>query len=80
LIEVSSIFLISINPLVKSFIIPNKVMLEQRPEAVNNKERYGDWEGDTIIGAAHQGAILTLVERKSKRFAAAIYLHRKSRC
>jgi transposase, IS30 family len=47
-------------------IIPNKVMLEQRPEAVNNKERYGDWEGDTIIGAAHQGAILTLVERKSR--------------
>jgi IS30 family transposase len=51
-------------------IIPNKVMIEQRPEVVNTKERYGDWEGDTIIGgvpprANHQGAILTLVEQKS---------------
>ncbi|MEI7586411.1 IS30 family transposase [Runella sp.] len=46
--------------------IPNKTMIDQRPLEVENKERIGDWEGDTIIGANHQGAILTLVERVSK--------------
>ena len=30
------------------------------------RERIGDWEADTIIGRNHKGAILTLVERKSK--------------
>jgi len=47
-------------------IIPNKIMIDQRPEIVNERKRYGDWEADTIIGAQHQKAILTLVERKSK--------------
>jgi transposase, IS30 family len=46
--------------------IPNKVMINQRPPIIENKERIGDWEGDTIIGKDHQGAMLTLVERKSK--------------
>lgn len=46
--------------------IPNKVMIDQRPAIIENKERIGDWEGDTIIGKDHQGAMLTLVERKSK--------------
>ncbi|MCU0324015.1 MAG: IS30 family transposase [Spirosomaceae bacterium] len=46
--------------------IPNRVGIEKRPECVQAKERFGDWEGDTIIGARHQGAILTLTERKSK--------------
>ena len=46
--------------------IPNKTMIDKRPKIVDNKERVGDWEGDTIIGKDHQSAILTLVERKSK--------------
>jgi transposase, IS30 family len=41
-------------------------MIDQRPPIIENKERIGDWEGDTIIGKDHQGAMLTLVERKSK--------------
>jgi len=41
-------------------------MIDQRPAEVELKQRIGDWEGDTIIGANHQGAILTLVERVSK--------------
>ena len=45
--------------------IPNRVSIEQRPELVNKKERYGDWEADTIVGKGHQGSVLTLVERKS---------------
>ena len=32
---------------------------------INNKERYGDWEIDTIVGKNNKGAIVTVVERKS---------------
>jgi len=46
--------------------IPNRIGIEQRPAIVASKRRFGDWEADTIIGAKHQGGILSLVERKSK--------------
>ena len=46
--------------------IPNRVSIEARPQVVETKRRVGDWEADTIIGTAHRGAILSLVERKSK--------------
>ena len=46
--------------------IPNRVMIGQRPETVNTKERFGDWEVDTIIGKNHRSAIVTLTERKSQ--------------
>lgn len=47
------------------FSIPNRVSIEQRPEEVQRRERYGDWEGDTVIGSNQRGVIATLVERKS---------------
>lgn len=43
----------------------NRTSIELRPEVVNNKERFGDWEIDTIMGENNKGAILTVVERKS---------------
>jgi transposase, IS30 family len=46
--------------------IPNRIGIEQRPAIVASKRRFGDWEADTIIGARHQGGILSFVERKSK--------------
>lgn len=46
--------------------IPGRVDIEDRPVVVSDKSRYGDWEGDTIVGAKHNGAILSYVERKSK--------------
>ena len=46
--------------------ISNRVDIDQRPEEANNRERVGDWEGDTIIGKNHKGAMMTLDERKSK--------------
>jgi len=45
--------------------IPNRIGIEQRPAIVDRKGRIGDWEGDTIIGKGHKGAIVSLVERKS---------------
>lgn len=43
--------------------IPDKVSIEQRPAQANNRERFGDWEIDLIVGAGHKGAVLTMVER-----------------
>src|SRR3990167_5988659 len=46
--------------------IKNRVSIDERPKIVDKKERLGDWEGDTIIGAHQQKAIVTLVDRASK--------------
>jgi len=46
--------------------IPNRIDIKERPAVVEEKSRLGDWEGDLIIGAKHQGAILSIVDRKSK--------------
>jgi len=46
--------------------IKNRMDIDQRPACVDAKSRYGDWEGDTIIGKNHQQAVLVLTERKSK--------------
>ena len=47
-------------------IIPNKVSIDERPSLVDKRERIGDWEGDTIIGKGHSGAIVSLVDRVSR--------------
>jgi IS30 family transposase len=46
--------------------IKNRVGIKERPEIVERKIRIGDWEGDTVVGKNHQGALVTLVDRKSK--------------
>ena len=46
--------------------IPNRIPISKRPKIVDKKLRVGDWEVDTIIGKYHQGAIVTIVDRKSK--------------
>jgi len=39
--------------------------IEGRPAVVDRRSRFGDWEGDTIVGANRRGGAVTLVERKS---------------
>jgi IS30 family transposase len=46
--------------------LPNRVSIEQRPEVVEQRERLGDWEIDTLVGKGHRGALVSLVERKSR--------------
>ena len=46
--------------------IPQRTDISERPGIVEDKQRVGDWEGDTIIGKGHQGAAVTLVDRVSK--------------
>ena len=45
--------------------LPGSASIDGRPAVVDRRGRYGDWEGDTIVGAYHQGGAVTLVERKS---------------
>lgn len=46
--------------------IKNRVCIEKRPDIVEEKSRIGDWEIDTVIGKNHKGALVTIVDRKSK--------------
>jgi len=48
--------------------IKNRTSIDDRPEVINNKQRFGDWEIDTIIGKDRKGAIVTLVERTTSFF------------
>ena len=41
------------------------VRIDGRPEVINGRCRYGDWEGDTMVGHGRHSALVTLVERKS---------------
>ena len=47
-------------------LIPGRVSIDERPAVVDRKNRFGDWELDTVIGKNHQQAIVTITERKSK--------------
>jgi IS30 family transposase len=46
--------------------IPGRVGIEHRPNQVDTRERYGDWESDTVEGAKGKGLLVTHVERKSR--------------
>jgi len=46
--------------------IPHQKRIDERPAVVERRERIGDWEADTIIGKGMKGAIVTLVDRKSR--------------
>lgn len=41
------------------------VRIDGRPEVINGRCRYGDWEGDTMVGHGRHSVLVTLVERKS---------------
>ena len=47
--------------------IQNRVSIDKRPKIVDKRIRIGDWEGDLMIGRHHKGALVTLVDRCSKK-------------
>jgi len=47
--------------------IIGRVSIDERPPIVDEKVRLGDWEADTVIGKGHQGVLVTLAERVSKK-------------
>ena len=52
----------------KAEAIKNAVSIDDRPAIVDSRERFGDWEIDTVLGKHGTGAIVTLLERKSRFF------------
>ena len=46
--------------------LPNRVSIEKRQAVVDQRQRIGDWEVDTIVGKGHRQAIESLTERKSR--------------
>lgn len=46
--------------------IPNQVSIDLRPAVVAERARFGDWEGDLVIGAGQKQALVTLNERTSR--------------
>lgn len=52
-------------------LIPGRISIDQRPDLVATRQRFGDWEGDTVEGAKGSGHITTHVERKSRYLIAA---------
>jgi transposase, IS30 family len=47
-------------------LIPGRVSIHERPVAVDQRSRFGDWEGDSVEGKKGSGGIATHVERNSR--------------
>jgi len=56
----------SIGRKVRKTKIPNRIPIDDRPKSVENRRRYGHWEGDSLISRKSKAALNTLVERKSR--------------
>jgi len=52
-------------------LIPDRVSISERPAIVDERSRFGDWEGDTVEGKKGCGGVATHVERKSRYLIAA---------
>ena len=46
--------------------IPDRISIDDRPAIVETRTRIGDWEIDTIVGARHKQAIVSIVDRKTR--------------
>ena len=47
--------------------IPNRVGIEKRPKIVDSRERFGDWEADTVLSCkGGKSCLAVFVERKSR--------------
>jgi IS30 family transposase len=46
--------------------ILGKRSIDDRPREANQRQRLGDWEGDTVVGKGRKGFLLTCVDRASR--------------
>lgn len=52
----------------KRCVIPDPRSIDDRPALVDTRERFGDWEIDTVLGKQGTGALVTIAERKSRMY------------
>ena len=49
--------------------IINRVSIEKRPEIVNSRKQFGDWEADTVVSCrGGKSCLAVFVERKSRLY------------
>jgi IS30 family transposase len=48
--------------------IKDRISIDNRPDKANNREEFGHFEMDLVVGKDNKGAILTLTERVSRHF------------
>jgi len=46
-------------------MLKNRISIDERPTVVDDKQRIGDWEADTVSGTQRGPRLVTVVERKS---------------
>jgi IS30 family transposase len=51
-------------------LIPHRTSIHDRPESIENRVRFGHWEGDPVAGAKGTGGVATHVERTSRLWVA----------
>ncbi len=42
--------------------------IEERPKAASSRQRFGDWEGDSMLGKRKKGAIVSAQEERKSRY------------
>jgi len=64
---------------VKRLRIPNRVSIHQRPAIIDQRQEFGHWEADTMVGKQEKGKVIhTEVERKSRWLKALLINSRKA--
>ena len=46
--------------------VPNRIMIEHRPDYIQLRSRIGDWETDTIVSRQSKAAVMVLANRKAR--------------
>jgi IS30 family transposase len=59
--------------------LPRTASIQGRPAVVDRRTRFGDWEGDTLVGGGRRGGLVTLVERRSGYLLAGKVPHLRAR-
>lgn len=62
----------------KKIKIPNRISIHERPETVNSKERFGDWESDLMEGRRFTGDCLCVLKERLSQYMIIIRISAKT--